>query len=326
VDPDARPSACGRPRAPRGAAAHRRARGRAGAEGAGWSGRGGVAAAAARARAVGAPAAPGPATRGDRARLLRWLHAGRARRAARPAARHHQESNVHRARAAARAARRNRTGDLVDVHELTAAYALDALDGEERETYETHLAQCERCRAELGELSEVAGALAFGVSSPAPSPALRTRILDAAASERTNVRTLRRPWFARPATAIAAAAARVAVGLGTWAASLSNSLGTARSAQANVERAMAIYADPQSRRVALRGGAGTLAVDPTGQAALVVRRLAAAPAGGRPIRAGLFEGGDASTVVALAEPVPSGAVVAATIEHDGGVDAPTTQP
>jgi anti-sigma-K factor RskA len=74
-----------------------------------------------------------------------------------------------------------------------------------------------------------------------------------------------------------------------------------------------------------------------GDAVLVVDALAAAPhgmtyeawvipPGGKPERAGLFDGGDGMTMVKLKMPVPHGATVAATLEHDGGVDAPTTQP
>jgi anti-sigma factor RsiW len=223
----------------------------------------------------------------------------------------------------------------VDVHELTAAYALDALDADDRDAYEAHLAQCERCRTELAELGEAAGALAFGTHAPAPPPALRARILDAATVERRNVVPLRprRRWL----PAVAAVAACAAVGFGVWAATLSRSLDSQRSAHAAEQRAMRIYVDPSSRRMPLADASGTLAVDPTGQGALVVRHLPAAPAGktyeawvipagSKPIRAGTFEGGDPMTMLPLDASVPEGAVVAATVEREGGVDAPTTQP
>jgi anti-sigma factor RsiW len=223
----------------------------------------------------------------------------------------------------------------VDVHELTSAYALDALEPEEKERYEAHLGQCERCRAELAELGETAAALAYAVPSPAPPPELRSRILDAALAERENVVPLRprRPWLA----GIAAVAACAAVGLGIWAATLSSSLDSERSARAAEQRAMAIYLDPNATRADLRGRAGTVAVDATGQGVLVVRRLPAAPdgmtyeawvipPGSKPIRAGLFEGGTSTTMVPLGTTVPAGSVVAATMERDGGVDSPTAQP
>jgi anti-sigma-K factor RskA len=227
----------------------------------------------------------------------------------------------------------------VDVHELTAAYALDALDAEERDSYEAHLAQCERCRADLAELGDATTALALAVPSPAPPPELRARILESAAGERANVVPLpvRRPWVWRATAAVAAVAACAAIGLGIWAATLSHSLDQQRSARAAQARAMQIYLDPRSTRTALRGGSGTLAVDPTGQAALVVRNLPAAPAGktyeawviepgAKPARAGTFPGGGSTTMVPLDQSVPQGAVVAATVERKGGVDRPTQTP
>jgi anti-sigma-K factor RskA len=203
-----------------------------------------------------------------------------------------------------------------DVHELTAAYALDALDVEETEAYEAHLAQCERCRVELAELGEAAGALAFGVASPAPPPALRDRILGAAAAERTNVVPLpvRRP---RLLQAVAAVAACAAIGLGTWAAVLNGT--------------------QHARVSALAGANGLVAVDKDGMGVLVVEHMRTAPQGktweawvipkGHAAeRAGIFRGGGPTTVVRLGRMVPAGATVAVTLEKAGGVDAPTQTP
>jgi anti-sigma-K factor RskA len=227
----------------------------------------------------------------------------------------------------------------MDVHDLTAAYALDALDPEEREAYEAHLGQCGHCREELASLGETATALALAVVSPAPPERLRGRILAAAAAERENVVPLpmRRPWLVRATVAAACVAACTAVGLGIWAGTLSHSLDRARSASALAEEAAQVLADPNSQRISLHGGSGTLAVDPTGRGVLVVRRLPAAPSGhtyeawvippgGKPKRAGLFRGGESPTMLILDEMVPAGSVVAATMERQGGVDAPTQTP
>jgi anti-sigma factor RsiW len=226
----------------------------------------------------------------------------------------------------------------MDVHDLTAAYALDALGQDERETYEAHLAQCARCREELAGLGETAAALAFGVVSPPPPPHLRERILTTAAAERENVASLpmRRPWLVRSAAAAASIAACTAIGLGIWAASLSHSLDRARAASASAQAIAQVLANPSSHQIALKGGSGTVAVDPAGRGVLIVRRLPAAPsghtyeawvipAGGMPQKAGLFAGGDSTTMVPLAN-VPRGAVVAATVERAGGVDQPTQTP
>jgi anti-sigma-K factor RskA len=226
----------------------------------------------------------------------------------------------------------------VDVHELTAAYALDALGSDDRDEYEAHLAQCDSCRLELAGLSEAAVALAYASPAPAPPPELRARILDAAAAERQNVVPLptRSPWVFRATAAIAAVAACAAVGFGVWAATLSSSLDTERSARAADERATQIFLDPDATRTSLRGQDGAVAVDPTGQAVLLVRKLPPAPSGktyeawvippgSKPVKAALFDGGD-QTMVRLGAMVPSGSVVAATLERDGGVEAPTAQP
>ena len=74
-----------------------------------------------------------------------------------------------------------------DLHDLTAAYALDALDADEADAYEAHLAQCDLCRGELATLTKTATALAWAIEAPAPPERLRSRILEAAGAERTNV-------------------------------------------------------------------------------------------------------------------------------------------
>jgi anti-sigma-K factor RskA len=227
----------------------------------------------------------------------------------------------------------------MDLHDLTAAYALDALDAEESREYEVHLAQCARCREELSSLQAAATALAWAVDAPVPPAALRGRILDAAAAERTNVVPLpvRNPWPLRAVSAVAAVAACVAVGLGIWATTLSHSVNNERAARAADTRAVEILADPASRRIPLDNGRGMVAVDQTGQGVLVVDRLPQAPsgktyeawvipAGGRPLPAGLFQGGGGTTVVHLQRSVPHGSTIAATVEQKGGVTAPTGSP
>ena len=226
----------------------------------------------------------------------------------------------------------------MDVHDLTAAYALDALGEEERETYEAHLGQCALCRDELASFGETATALALGVVSPPPPARLRERILTTAAAERENVVALpmRRPWLVRSIAAAASIAACAAIGFGIWAATLSHSLDRARAASASAQAVAKVLANPSSHEVALHGGNGTLAVDPTGRGALIVRSLPAAPsghtyeawvipAGGMPHKAGLFTSSGSTTLVPLAH-VPKGAVVAATVERAGGTDQPTQTP
>ncbi len=222
------------------------------------------------------------------------------------------------------------------IHELTAAYALDALEPDELRAYEAHLDHCDQCRAELAELQEAAGALAWGVTSAAPPARLRAAILEVVAEPAQVIPFARASRPARFAYAVAAVAACAVVGLGIWTATLEQALHRERQAKASAAGAAAILADP-SRRVSLSGAAGLVALDGAGRGVLVVQRLPAAPAGktyeawviphaGRPKRAGLFSGGDGTTVVQLAEPIAAGDVVAATLERAGGATQPTTTP
>ncbi|SRR6266511_617785 len=216
---------------------------------------------------------------------------------------------------------------MAEPHDLTAAYALDALDPAEEREYESHLATCERCREELAALREASASLAYVAPAPAPPVELRERILEQARSERAQVTPLRpRRRLTYALAAAAAAAACLAIGLGVWAATLSDRLDRQKSINT-------ILADGQ--RVPLQGANGQLVVTDSGDAALVVSGLAAAPEGktyelwvidgGKPRPAGLFQGGGRQVVV-LNRSVPRDATVAATIEDEGGVDAPTSKP
>jgi anti-sigma-K factor RskA len=226
--------------------------------------------------------------------------------------------------------------DTDTLHDLTAAYALDALDEHEVRAYEEHLAHCERCRAELPSLTEAAASLAVGVDAPPPPPELRERILDAARAERSNVVPLRPRWVVPAALATAGVAAAAAIVLAVWASSLSGKLDRERTRSAQQLMAAAIVAQPGARRIPLAAGRGTLVVSKTGQAALVLNRLGRAPDGktyeawvierGKPLPAGLFAGGGDVSLVRLSRGVPDGAVVAVTVEREGGVAQPTGAP
>lgn len=220
----------------------------------------------------------------------------------------------------------------MEVHDLTAAYALDALDPDERERYEAHLGRCERCREQLAAFEPALAALPYGVDAPVPPPALRDRILAAARSD--NVRPFRRRRWPVVATAASLAAAAAAL---VWAVSLSQTLSHMRSERNAQADAVQVLADPTASTRVLRGASGVVGVDAQRRAVIVFRGLARAPkgktyeawvmqTGKAPIPAGTFGGGDATTVVRLPVRVPRGAVVGATVERAGGVNAPTTAP
>ena len=218
-----------------------------------------------------------------------------------------------------------------DPHDLLAAYALDALDDEERERFERHLADCEECSEQLALLREPVAALAYAAEGPVPPKELRDRIIEGARAEprAAVIKLPRLNWALGAVAAVAAAAACLAVGLGIWAHSLSNSLDRERSARSVVDRLLAENATTKP----LIGANGSLIVARNGQAALLVCGLADAPSaktyeawvisGKSPVPAGLFRGGSGCRPVALTKRVPASATVAVTLERARGATSPT---
>lgn len=219
-----------------------------------------------------------------------------------------------------------------DPHDLLAAYALDALDEDERERFERHLEECDECSQQLALLREPVAALAYAAEGPAPPESLRGRILERARAEpRAAVIRMprRRNWPLAAVAGVAAAAACLAIGLGLWANSLSNSLDRAESATSVYEQFIRSGATAQP----LIGADGLLLVAEDGRAALVVCDLADAPSaktyeawvitGETPRPAGLFRGGNGCNPVVLTERVPNAATVAVTLEDAGGATSPT---
>ena len=159
------------------------------------------------------------------------------------------------------------------IHELTAGYALDALDPDDHARFEEHLAACDRCREELAAFWQVAGALA---SRPTGRRRRPRCVSGSSARPGTSGRTSCRcgPAGRVPVLSSAAAVAAVAaLALGLWAASLSSDLDDARGELASAR------ATRTRRRTRPRNGEASLVVTPTGDAALVVRKLAPAPEG-----------------------------------------------
>ena len=77
--------------------------------------------------------------------------------------------------------------ERTEIHELSAAYALDALGPEELDEFEKHLAHCAECREHVAAFQETVAELAYDVDAPAPSPALRNRVLADARREQPKV-------------------------------------------------------------------------------------------------------------------------------------------
>jgi anti-sigma-K factor RskA len=227
------------------------------------------------------------------------------------------------------------------IHDLTGAYALAALDSDETEEFEAHLRHCDRCQDELADLQAVTTSLAYAVPPATVPAALRSRILEQARSERSNVIPFpqkrssgRTTWVLAAAASVAAA---VAIGLGIWAAMLNSDLGAAREARNRLNDALALVGAPGTSHVDLSGQSGSLAVGPSGRGVLVIPGLPKAPEGRtyqawvikgtKPSPAGLFLGaGTGTTVVPLTRPVEPGSVVAVTVEPKKGSAQPTQTP
>jgi len=217
-----------------------------------------------------------------------------------------------------------------DPHDLLAAYALDALDDDERERFELHLADCEECTEQLAMLREPVAALAYAAEGPVPPAELRDRIIEGARAEprAAVIKLPRRNWALGTIAAVAAAAACLAIGLGIWANSLSNSLNRERG---NTSALKDLLENGTAKP--LVGANGRLIVNRSGKAAILVCGLADAPSsktyqawvitGNAPKPAGLFQGGSGCRTVFLTQPVPNKATVAATLERAGGATSPT---
>lgn len=71
-----------------------------------------------------------------------------------------------------------------EVRDLAAPFVLDALDGDEVDAVRAHLATCADSHPEFAELAAVVPVLAEAVPVRVPSPALKTRLMAAAAADR----------------------------------------------------------------------------------------------------------------------------------------------
>lgn len=111
--------------------------------------------------------------------------------------------------------------------DAVGAYLLEAMPEDERKDFETHLDGCTVCRAEVDSLRVASNALPASVEQLTPPPELKGRImavveaeaelLASASGERADLPEKRRRRFSlpslRPATAVAAVVAVLAVGV-----------------------------------------------------------------------------------------------------------------
>jgi len=260
-----------------------------------------------------------------------------------------------------------------DFSSLSGSYALHALDPEERAEFEQHLQESdlqetEQTRNEVTELSDTAVLLGLAVAPVMPGPALKDSIMaklgstpqlpsvpvspnqsaDAASRRPRDTaaptpaeRKARAAWFLRPVTALACAAAAVALIIGGGVIVNSFSVDSFEQAQADQLAAITTANDAQRRVSPIEGGGTATLVwsNELGTSALVVADLEplssdrdyqlwyidAGDGVARP--AGVFS--TAATGVGsrvLDGSMGAGDAVGLTVEPAGGSDTPTTTP
>jgi anti-sigma-K factor RskA len=243
--------------------------------------------------------------------------------------------------------------------EQADVYALGALDGEELAQFEAHLATgCAICAARLRETREALTLMPKALPKVAPPPALRARVLERIASERTVTgapvalgRERRRGrvlWWAGWAGLAAAAALFIVVNAQLRTTrqelqALQDRLATLQTELAQREEALRFLSDPNVRYVSLSGlkptpeaSAWLLWNPATRQGLLLARGLPSAPAGhayelwalagAQPVPAGVFAVDAGGRGLLRIPPLPAGHTYdafAVTLEPVPGVPKPT---
>ncbi|WP_201788473.1 anti-sigma factor [Rathayibacter sp. VKM Ac-2630] len=145
-------------------------------------------------------------------------------------------------------------------------------------------------------------------------------------------------WFTRPAVYLSAAAAAAVIAVGGVTLPQVLSPGSDQTQELTALEEIRNAPDAQEAVSTVASGETATLVwsGSLGRSALVVEDLAPLPDGKTyelwyidstgPVAAGLFEGGDGRTVAPLEGTMAEGAVVAVTIEDEGGSDTPTTDP
>jgi anti-sigma-K factor RskA len=221
-----------------------------------------------------------------------------------------------------------------------APYALGALTTEESAGLERHLSDgCVACDMELASLSAVVANLPYAIPAVHVPPGLRKRVLRGIAP--------RFPWYE---TLGIAALVVLAAGVSARWVSVQTDLTTARSRTAALElqvkaqqTQLAWLRDPRVQIALMKGLEATSPAKAkmlwhpgTGQALLYIAGLPPLPldksyelwvfAKDEPLRAGIFDTRDGSTVVSMprleALP-PSATKFAVSVEPKGGVSKPT---
>ncbi|SFB38437.1 Anti-sigma-K factor RskA [Amycolatopsis marina] len=244
-----------------------------------------------------------------------------------------------------------------EMHTLAGAFAVDALDEHERARFQRHLNECDSCRQEVRELRATAAKLGLAVAED-PPPELKQRVLAEVRGTRQQPpgsgqdpgeRSRRSAGVPRWMMGVAAAAAVVGLALaGVFAGMTLSTQNELTAAQQQLEQARERYepvADlltaPDLRTVhnsSSIGGAGiVLASKSLDRMMFMASDLPEPPEGHdyelwridgseTPRSAAVF--GQGSTPPIVSDGVGSTALMAVTVEPDGGspTGAPTTSP
>jgi anti-sigma factor RsiW len=251
----------------------------------------------------------------------------------------------------------NEYDTTIDHHEsdLVGAYVLDALEESERDSFEIHLIDCATCRMEVVDLMQVVDVLPLAVEPVEPPAEVKSRLLEAVASDsvvRPSLMSIpgsapapRRRRSINPYVSVLGLAAAVVIAaLGFWNVQLQG--------QVSHEKMNAAYARDVSH--AILNGATVAALSPTQagastQAALVqpknggspfllIGNMPSAPKnkvyelwylrGSKPYRVKVFNpSGTGTSVVPLSTPATTYGVAAITVENGpNGSAKPTTSP
>lgn len=242
-----------------------------------------------------------------------------------------------------------------------ALYALNELSGAELQEFEQHLDTCASCRRELQAMRHDLGILSLSTVGPKPPARSKDRLMRAIAAEPRGASApavnpvappRRSLWWAWIPVAVALAAIIGAVGLWQSNRSLNDQLAELRNrysdqsiqltqAQENIKlmlapdtvqvsltppksgkqpNATAIFSPSQNRLTLM---ATNLPPVPAGKA----YELWAIPAGGAPVKAGLFKPDEHGSAVVLGQNLPAGVqakTFALTVENEAGSDKPTS--
>lgn len=235
--------------------------------------------------------------------------------------------------------------ELRDFYEL---YALGVLEEPENSEIRAHLERaCENCRPGVRAARELIAVLGTTAPSAAPPARLRWRVLEAVNGGKATRWSWTPVWAAVAAAAVIAALvfnAREQHAVTELARAESLSATQTREL-ARLNRAFEILNQPDARQVIFGTGApqpprGRVFLDAKRGVLLLASNLPPAPAGkayemwvipkgGKPVPAGLFQSAsDGTALHVLAGPVnvASTGAVAVTLEPEGGVPQPTSQP